>query len=70
MTRLGTVAASLALLAACTATPPAPDPASRAGAMCVRETQSCDRENRCCAESSCVHMGRYGSLCQRPAPGM
>jgi hypothetical protein len=81
MTRRRLAIACLALLGACSATPPAPDataggglpgasPRAGSGAMCIAENQQCDREHRCCAESSCVAWGRFGSLCRRPSAGM
>jgi hypothetical protein len=74
--RLCLVALSLALLHGCAAPPPAsgtaqplPGVSPRMGssAMCVGEEQPCSAQAHCCAGTSCVPLGRFGSVCRVPA---
>jgi hypothetical protein len=79
MSRLALTAAALVLLGACStpitfqANAPVPQggllPAGPGGAMCVDESQSCDRTRVCCDSMVCVPNGRLGMLCRRPQPG-
>jgi hypothetical protein len=77
MKRFAIVVTSLLLLA-CAGTPtpggganPGYPGVSRpaSGAICVAPNQTCDRENRCCAGTTCMPEGRFGSLCRFPFPG-
>jgi hypothetical protein len=71
--------AALVLLGACStpitfqADAPVPPggllPAGPGGAICVAESQSCDRTRTCCDSMACVPNGRLGMLCRRPYPG-
>jgi uncharacterized lipoprotein YajG len=79
MIRFALTAAAALLLAACStpvnvqSSAPVPSggllPAGSGGAMCVVESQTCDRQRTCCDSMVCTPNGRLGMLCRRPYPG-